>query len=259
MWDESLWIGSRWFRSRLIVGTAGFASFEVMRRCHDAAGIDLVTLSLRQLDLSRQGESVLDHIDRARITLLPSTAGCRTVDEAVRTAYLGREAELGDLVLVDVEGDARARLPDVILVLEAVKLLSGEGLTVLAATTADPVVARRLVDAGASALLVSATPVDAGRGAPNPSALRLLLDAVSVPVLVGGGVGTASDAALVLEAGCHGVVVEGAIPGAQDPEGMAEAMKLAVQAGRFAHKASREPAPLSPVAAATPADAPATS
>lgn len=241
MWDAPLLIGSRSFRSRLILGTEGYASVEQMRRCHEAAATELVTVAVRRLDLSRPGESVLDHLDPARTTVLPDTAGAETADQAVRTAYLAREAGLGDLVRVEVTGDPLTRYPDVAAVLEATRTLAGEGFTVLAVGTLDPVAARRLRDAGAAALVVPAAPPGSGLGVVDPWTLKLVLDAVWIPVIVGAGIGTASDAALAMELGCHAVAVGTGITGARDPEAMAEAMRLAVEAGRAAYRAGRVP------------------
>jgi thiazole synthase len=241
MWDEPLYLGSRTFSSRLIVGTEQYPSLDVMRRCHELAGAELVVVAVRRVDPSREGESVLGRIDAGRTTLLPSTAGSFTSDEAVRAAHLAREAGLGELVKLEVHGDQRTRFPDVQAVLEATKSLARDGFTVLAATSDDPVVARRLEDAGAAAVLALGAPPGTGVGIRNPHALGVLLGGVTVPVIVHGGIGTASDAALAMELGCHGVVVESAIALARDPETMAEAMKLAAQAGRFAYKAGRIP------------------
>ena len=239
MWDEPLVVAGRTFRSRLVVGSARYSSPEVMRRCHDAAASELVTVPLRRLDLSGSGESTLDRIDTGRVTIVASTADCRTADEAVRTAYLGREAGLGELVHVSVLGDDRTHWPDTQAVLEATRILGGEGFTVLASAGDDPVVARRLQEAGAAGLVVAGAPPGSGLGLRNPCALRILLETLSVPVIVGGGVGTASDAALAMEVGCHAVLVESAITGARDPEAMAEAMRKAVEAGRLAFRAGR--------------------
>jgi thiazole synthase len=239
MWDESLSLGSRSFRSRLIVGTGKYPSFEVMRRCHEASGTEMVTVAVRRVDLSRQGESLLDYIDQSRITRLPNTAGCYTADEAVRTAYLAREAGLGELIKLEVIGDEKTLFPDVLGLLEATKTLSREGFTVLPYTNDDPVTAKRLEDAGAAAVMPLGAPIGSGLGIRNPYNIRIILESVRVPVIVDAGVGTASDAAIAMELGCHGVLMNTAIAGARDPEAMAEAMKLAVEAGRLAYRAGR--------------------
>jgi len=241
MWDESLILAGRSFRSRLIVGTGKYSSFEVMRRCHEASGTEMVTVAVRRVDLSRQGESLLDYIDVGRITLLPNTAGCYTAEEAVRTAYLAREAGLGDFVKLEVIGDEKTLFPDVQGLLEATKTLVREGFIVLPYTNDDPVVAKRLEDSGAAAVMPLAAPIGSGLGVRNPYNLRIILETISVPVIVDAGVGTASDAAIAMELGAHGVLMNTAIAGAKDPEAMAEAMKLAIEAGRLAYKAGRIP------------------
>jgi thiazole synthase len=241
VWDEPLVLGGRSFRSRLIVGTGKYPSFEVMRRCHEASGTEMVTVAVRRVDLARAGETLLDFVDLQRITLLPNTAGCYTAEEAVRTAYLAREAGLGDFVKLEVIGDEKTLFPDVQGLLEATKTLSREGFIVLPYTNDDPVMARRLEEAGAAAVMPLGAPIGSGLGIRNPYNLRIVLETVSVPVIVDAGVGTASDAAVAMELGCHGVLLNTAIAGARDPEGMAEAMKHAVQAGRLAWKAGRIP------------------
>ncbi len=241
MWDEPLVLAGRSFRSRLIVGTGKYPSFEVMRRCHEVSGTEMVTVAVRRVDLSRQGESLLDFIDVNRITLLPNTAGCYTAEEAVRTAYLAREAGLGEFIKLEVIGDQKTLFPDVQGLLEATKTLVREGFVVLPYTNDDPVVAKRLEEAGAAAVMPLGAPIGSGLGIRNPYNLRIILEAAGVPVIVDAGVGTASDAATAMELGCHGVLMNTAIAGAHDPEAMAEAMKLAVEAGRLAYKAGRIP------------------
>jgi thiazole synthase len=241
MWDESLVLGGRSFRSRLIVGTGKYPSFDVMRRCHELTGTEMVTVAVRRVDLSKKGESLLDYIDTSRITLLPNTAGCHTAEEAVRTAYLAREAGLGEFVKLEVIGDDRTLFPDVLGLLEATKTLAREGFTVLPYTNDDPVTAKRLEDAGAAAVMPLGAPIGSGLGIRNPYNMRIILEGASVPVIVDAGVGTASDAAIAMELGCHGVLMNTAIAQARDPEAMAEAMKLAVEAGRAAYKAGRIP------------------
>ena len=239
MWDEPLTLGSRTFQSRLIVGTGKYPSFEVMRRCHEASGTEMVTVAVRRVDLSRQGESLLDFIDTTKITLLPNTAGCYTADEAVRTAYLAREAGLGDFIKLEVIGDEKTLFPDVLGLLEATKTLSREGFTVLPYTNDDPVMAKRLEESGAAAVMPLGAPIGSGLGIRNPYNIRIILENARVPVIVDAGVGTASDAAIAMELGCHGVLMNTAIAGARDPESMAEAMKFAVKAGRLASRAGR--------------------
>jgi thiazole synthase len=241
MWDEPLILAGRSFRSRLIVGTGKYPSFDVMRRCHELSGTELVTVAVRRVDLSKKGESLLDHIDTNRITLLPNTAGCYTADEAVRTAYLAREAGLGDLIKLEVIGDEKTLFPDVLGLLEATKTLAREGFVVLPYTNDDPITAKKLEEAGAAAVMPLGAPIGSGMGIRNPYNLRIILEGATVPVIVDAGVGTASDAAIAMELGCHGVLMNTAIAQARDPEAMAEAMKLAVEAGRAAWKAGRIP------------------
>lgn len=241
MVDDPLILGGRSFRSRLIVGTGKYPTFEVMREAHEASGAELVTVAVRRVNLSGQGESLLDYIDTSRFTLLPNTAGCYTPDEAVRTAYLAREAGLGELVKLEVIGDERTLFPDVQGLVEATRILAREGFIVLPYTNDDPVVAKRLEDAGAAAVMPLGAPIGSGLGIRNPYNIRIILEMVSVPVIVDAGVGTASDAAIAMELGCHGVLMNTGIAGAKDPVAMARAMRLAVEAGRLAFKAGRIP------------------
>jgi thiazole synthase len=239
MHDTSLWLGGRELKSRLIVGTGKYPSFETMKEAIEASGADLVTVAVRRVNLPGQGESLLDHIDLQRHTLLPNTAGCYTADEAVRTAYLAREAGLGALVKLEVIGDSRTLFPDVIGLLEATRTLAREGFTVLPYTSDDPVAAKKLEDAGAAAVMPLGAPIGSGLGIRNPYNIKLILEAVTVPVIVDAGVGTASDAAVAMELGCDGVLMNTAIASAKDPVAMARAMRLAVEAGRLASKAGR--------------------
>ena len=239
MWDEPLVLGGRSFRSRLIVGTGKYPSFEVMRRCHEVSGAEMVTVAVRRVDLSKAGQSLLDYIDTSRITLLPNTAGCYTADEAVRTAYLAREAGLGEFVKLEVIGDAKTLFPDVLGLLEATRTLAREGFIVLPYTNDDPIMAKKLEDAGAAAVMPLGAPIGSGLGIRNPYNIRIILETVAVPVIVDAGVGTASDAAIAMELGCEGVLMNTAISGAQDPVAMARAMRLGVEAGRLAFRAGR--------------------
>ena len=239
MWDEPLVLAGRSLRSRLIVGTGPYTTLDVMRRCHQASGTEMVAVVVRRIDLSRPGESLLDYVDTSRITLLPSTAGCYTAEEAVRTAYLAREAGLGDFLKLEVTGDEKTLHPDAPALLEATKTLAREGFIVLPSTHDDPVMARRLEETGAAGIMVLGAPIGSGLGIRSPYALRVILERVSVPVIVDAGIGTASDGAIAMELGCHGVLVNTAISGAGDPEAMAEAMKLGVEAGRLAYRAGR--------------------
>jgi thiazole synthase len=239
MYDTNLVLGGKEFSSRLIVGTGKYASLEVMRQAHDESGAQIVTVAVRRVNLPGTGESILDFIDTARYTLLPNTAGCYTADEAIRTAYLAREAGLGDMVKLEVIGDARTLFPDVQALLEATKTLAREGFTVMPYTNDDPVTAKRLEDAGAACVMPLGAPIGSGLGIRNPYNIKIILETVSVPVIVDAGVGTASDAAIAMELGCDGVLMNTAIAGARDPVAMARAMRLAVEAGRLAYRAGR--------------------
>jgi thiazole synthase len=191
------------------------------------------------VSLPGKGESILDFIDTKRFTLLPNTAGCYTADEAVRTAYLAREAGLGEMVKLEVIGDARTLFPDVQGLLEATRTLAREGFVVMPYTNDDPITAKRLEDAGTACVMPLGAPIGSGLGIRNPYNIKIILETVSVPVIVDAGVGTASDAAIAMELGCDGVLMNTAIAGAQDPVAMARAMRLAVEAGRLAYKAGR--------------------
>jgi len=241
MEDTPLTFGGKTFRSRLIVGTGKYASFEQMREAIEASGAEIVTVAVRRVNLPGHGESLLDYIDPARYTLLPNTAGCYTADEAVRTAYLAREAGLGEMVKLEVIGDSKTLFPDIQGLLEATKILAGEGFTVLPYTNDDPVVAQKLVDAGAAAVMPLGAPIGSGLGIRNPYNVKIILENSTIPVVVDAGVGTASDATIAMELGCDGVLMNTAIAGAKDPVAMATAMKLAVEAGRLAFKAGRIP------------------
>jgi len=240
MQDTALVLGGKEFQSRLIVGTGKYPSFEIMKEALAASGAQLITVAVRRVNLGT-GESLLDHIDTARYTLLPNTAGCYNADEAVRTAYLAREAGLGELVKLEVIGDARTLFPDVQGLLEATKTLVREGFTVLPYTNDDPVVAQKLQDAGAAAVMPLGAPIGSGLGIQNPNNIRIIREFSKVPVIVDAGVGTASDAAVAMELGADGVLMNTAIAGAQHAVAMAEAMKHAVIAGRLAYLAGRIP------------------
>jgi thiazole synthase len=239
MHDTNLVLGGKEFSSRLIVGTGKYSSNDVMRQAHEESGAQIVTVAVRRVTLPGSGESILDHIDTTRYTLLPNTAGCYTADEAVRTAYLAREAGLGEMVKLEVIGDARTLFPDVHGLLEATRTLARDGFVVMPYTNDDPVIAKRLEEAGAACVMPLGAPIGSGLGIRNPYNIKIILESVSVPVIVDAGVGTASDAAIAMELGCDGVLMNTAIAGAQDAVSMARAMKLAVEAGRLAYKSGR--------------------
>ena len=238
MSDTNLVIGGKEFSSRLIVGTGKYSSMEVMKQAHEASGAQIITVALRRVSLP-SGESLLDHLDTTRYTLLPNTAGCYTADEAIRTCYLAREAGLGEMVKLEVIGDPRTLFPDVLGLLEATKTLAREGFTVMPYTNDDPVMAKKLEDAGAAVVMPLGAPIGSGLGIQNPYNIKIILETVTVPVIVDAGVGTASDAAIAMELGCEGVLMNTAISGAQDPVDMARAMRLGVEAGRLAFRAGR--------------------
>ncbi len=234
-------IGARTFTSRLLVGTGKYPDFATMQRAHVASGAEIVTVAVRRLDLAAKGEaSLLEWIPKGMV-LLPNTAACFTAEEAIRTARLGRELGMGDLVKLEVIGDPRTLFPDVVGLVEAARALVKEGFTVLPYTNDDPVTARRLEEVGCAAIMPLGAPIGSGLGLRNPTNLRIILEAARVPVLVDAGVGTASDAAIAMELGAAAILMNTAIAGAQDPVLMAEAMRDGVAAGRKAFLAGRIP------------------
>lgn len=240
---DTLKIADREFHSRLLVGTGKYRSFPEMARCHQASGAEVVTVAVRRVNLSdRSKESLLDYIDRSRIFILPNTAGCYTAEDAVRTARLGREAGMSNWVKLEVIGDERTLFPDNAGLLEATRTLVKEGFVVLPYTSDDLVNARRLIDAGAAAVMPLAAPIGSGLGVQNLTNLRILREMITdVPLIVDAGVGTASDVALAMELGYDGVLLNTAIAAAEDPEQMARAMKLGIEAGRHAYLAGWMP------------------
>ena len=240
--SDSLILAGREFKSRLIVGTGKYPSFQVMREAHEASGADIVTVAVRRVDLKARGpENLLDHLDTRKVFLLPNTAGCYNADEAVRTARLGREAGLSHWVKLEVIGDEKTLFPDTEGLLAATRTLVKEGFIVLPYTSDDVVVARKLEDAGAAAVMPLGAPIGSGLGIQNRVNLQLLREAVKVPLIVDAGVGTASDAAIAMELGADGVLMNTAIALATSPVRMARAMRLAVEAGREAFLAGRIP------------------
>jgi thiazole synthase len=235
-------LAGRTFTSRLIVGTGKYPSNAVMVQAHDASGAEMVTVAVRRVNISdRSRESMLDFIDPSRYTLLPNTAGCYTADEAIRTARLAQEAGLSNWIKLEVIGDERTLFPDNEALIEATRVLVKEGFVVLPYTTDDPVVCRKLEDAGAAAVMPLGAPIGSGLGIQNVNNLRIIREFARVPVIVDAGVGTASDAALAMELGADGVLMNTAIAGADDPVTMARAMRLAVEAGRLAYRSGRIP------------------
>lgn len=237
--DDVLRIGKHVLQSRLIVGTGKYATPELMNQAIRSSGAEMVTVAVRRLDLSpRPGASLLDAMPKG-LTLLPNTAGCTTVDEAVRTARLARELGMGDLLKLEVIGDARTLFPDVAATLEAARVLIAEGFTVLPYVTDDVVACKRLAQLGCPAVMPLAAPIGSGLGIRNPTNIRIIVESVGVPVIVDAGVGTASDAAIAMELGCDAVLMNTGIAGARDPVRMAGAMRDAVSAGRNAFLAGR--------------------
>ncbi|OGW82372.1 MAG: thiazole synthase [Omnitrophica bacterium RIFCSPHIGHO2_02_FULL_51_18] len=236
---SALKIGDIELKSRLIVGTGKYASFAQMRLALEASGAQMVTVAVRRVNLDRTRESLLDAIDPKKYILLPNTAGCYTKEEAVRAARLGWAAGLSNLVKLEVIGDEKTLMPDTMALLEATRELVKEGFIVMPYTTDDPIMAKKLEEAGAACVMPLAAPIGSGQGILNRLNIELILEKVKVPVIVDAGVGTASDAAIAMELGADGVLMNTAIAAAKDPVKMAEAMKQAVIAGRLAYEAGR--------------------
>src|SRR5437763_9997605 len=242
--DDAFTLGGRTFHSRLVVGTGKYRDFPTMQKAILASGAEMVTVAIRRLDLQAQGEASLLHWIPKECVLLPNTAGCFTAEEAVRTLRLARELEIGGprpLVKLEVLSDQNTLLPDGEETLRAAKMLIADGFTVLPYCSDDPVLCRKLEDAGCAAVMPLGAPIGSGLGLRNPYSLRMILDQAKVPVIVDEGAGTASDCAICMELGVAGLLVNTAISGAQDPVAMGTAMKLATEAGRLAYLAGRIP------------------
>ena len=239
--DDPLILAGRKFGSRLLVGTGKYRTLEEGREAIRRSGAEIVTVALRRVDLTPGKPNVLDTIDRKRQTILPNTAGCYTAEEAIRTCRLARELGIADLVKLEVIGDQQTLFPDGAATLEAARVLVKEGFTVLPYCMDDPILAKKLEDAGCAAVMPLAAPIGSGLGIRNPYNLRIILEQAKVPIIVDAGVGTASDAAVAMELGCAGVLMNTAIAGARDPLMMADAMRDAVIAGRRAFRAGRIP------------------
>ena len=241
--SQHLQIAGREFRSRLVVGTGKYRTFQEMQRCHQASGAEMVTVAVRRVNLTdRSKESLLDYIDRSQLFILPNTAGCYNADDAIRTAMLAREVGLSNWIKLEVIGDEKTLFPDNAGLLEATRALVKEGFVVLPYTNDDVVNARKLVDAGAAAVMPLAAPIGSGMGIQNPANLRIMREMITaVPLIVDARVGTASDAAIAMELGADGVLMNTAIAAADDALRMARAMKLDVEAGRLAYEAGRMP------------------
>jgi len=237
-----LTIAGREFNSRLMVGTGKYASNEQMVAALEASGAEIITVAVRRVNLAEMGKGcMLDYIDPKKYTLLPNTAACFTADDAIRTCRLAREAGLSDMVKLEVLGDEKTLFPDNEELLKAAKVLVAEGFTVLPYCSDDVILCKKLEDLGCAAVMPLAAPIGSGLGIRNPYNLKIIMEAVKVPVIVDAGVGTASDAALAMELGCDGILMNTAIAGAKDPIAMATAMKLGVEAGRLAYEAGRIP------------------
>jgi thiazole synthase len=251
--SEPLRIGTHVLESRLFVGTGKYATLELMRDCLEASGAEVVTVAVRRERLfDREGRNLLDYIDSRKHTILPNTAGCFSAEDALRTARLGRELLEGlgnrgaDWVKLEVLADSRTLLPDPVATLEATRILVDEGFQVLCYTSDDPVMARRLKEAGATSVMPAGSPIGSGQGVLNPNNIRIILEELKVgdpayPVIVDAGVGTASDVTIAMELGCDGVLLNTGIAAAADPLRMARAMRLALEAGRLAANAGRIP------------------
>ncbi|HEY0470463.1 MAG TPA: thiazole synthase [Kribbella sp.] len=240
MSDDTLVIAGREFTSRLVMGTGGAPSLEVLEEALVASGTQLTTVALRRLDPSQQG-SVLDVLRKHAIAVLPNTAGCFTAGEAVLTARLAREALQTDLIKLEVVADDHTLLPDPVELLEAAEILAADGFSVLAYTNDDPILARRLEQAGCAAVMPLGSPIGSGLGIRNPHNISMIVEAAQVPVVLDAGIGTASDAALAMELGCDAVLLATAVTRAERPALMAAAMRDAVNAGRSALLAGRIP------------------
>ena len=233
-------IGDHTFTSRLILGTGGFPSLDVLAAAIEATQTEMVTLALRRVDAASR-DGLVGVLDRAGVRLLPNTAGCFTARDALLTARLAREAFETDWIKLEVIGDERTLLPDAPELLVAAETLVDEGFTVLPYTTDDPVLAKRLEDAGCAAVMPLGSPIGSGMGIRNPYNLSLIVEQAGVPVVLDAGVGTASDAALAMELGCDAILTASAISRAEDPVAMATAIRLATEAGHAARQAGRIP------------------
>jgi len=248
-------IHGKTFTSRLLVGTGKYATNELMASCLEAAGCEIVTVALRRIPLNTKGEkTLLDYLDPKKLTLLPNTAGCFNVEEAVRVAHLARASGLSDFIKLEVLHDEKTLLPDPIATLEATKILVGEGFTVMTYTSDDPVMAQKLEQAGAHAVMPAGAPIGSGQGVLNPNNIRIILEKLKCPVLIDAGVGTASDVAYAMELGVQAVLLNTAIAHAQDPLRMAYAMREGTEAGRLAYLAGRIPKKLYAQASTQPKD-----
>lgn len=242
MSNDPFILAGREYRSRLIVGTGKYENFEIMEKAIAESGTELITVAVRRVDLNSQNkESLLHYIDLKKYKLLPNTAGCYTAEDAIRYARLAREAGMNELIKLEVIGDERTLLPDNEATLSAAKVLVKDGFTVLPYTSDDPILAKKLEDAGCAAVMPLAAPIGSGLGIRNPYNIQFIMEAVNIPVIVDAGVGTASDASVAMELGCDAILMNTGIAGAKDPVTMARAMRLSIEAGRLAYRAGRIP------------------
>ncbi|MEK7852282.1 MAG: thiazole synthase [Planctomycetota bacterium] len=240
MEDKKLKFGKYEFTSRLFVGTGKYSTMEAMADALEASGTEVVTVAVRRVKIN-ETTSLLDFIDTKKYVILPNTAGCYSADEAIRVARLAREVGMSDMVKLEVLADERTLLPDPIETLKATQTLVKEGFTVLVYTSDDPIVARRLEDAGATCVMPAGSPIGSGQGVLNKNNIRIILESAKVPIIIDAGVGTASDVAIAMELGCEGVLLNSGIALAKDPVRMARAMKLACESGRLAYLSGRIP------------------
>ncbi|RZV56449.1 Thiazole synthase [Candidatus Brocadiaceae bacterium B188] len=238
--NTPLKIGKYEFTSRLFVGTGKYPSMEIMKDALAASEAEVVTVAVRRVKIN-ETTSLLDYIDTRKYKILPNTAGCYSAEEAIRTARLAREAGLSDMIKLEVLGDERTLLPDPVETLKATEILVREGFAVLVYTSDDPIIARRLENAGATSVMPAGAPIGSGQGILNKNNIQIILESVKVPVIVDAGVGTASDVSIAMELGCAGVLLNTGIALAKDPIRMARAMKLACEAGRLAFLSGRIP------------------
>jgi len=240
--QDSWTINGKNFTSRLLVGTGKYATHELMAECLEASGTQIVTVALRRIPLDKKNEkNLLDFIDLKKYTLLPNTAGCFSAEEAIRVAHLSRASGISDFVKLEVLFDEKTLLPDPIATLEATQILVKEGFTVMCYTSDDPVMAQKLEQAGAHAVMPAGSPIGSGQGVLNPNNIRIILERLKCPVLIDAGVGSASDVAVAMELGVQAVLLNTAIAHAKDPLKMAYAMKNAAEAGRLSYLAGRIP------------------
>jgi thiazole synthase len=240
--EDTYQIKGKTFHSRLLVGTGKYATNELMAQCLEASGTEIVTVALRRVNLENKGEkTLLDYIDPKKYTLLPNTAGCYSAEEAIRVAHLARATGISDFVKLEVLHDEKTLLPDPIATLEATQTLVKEGFTVMTYTSDDPVMAQKLEQAGAHAVMPAGSPIGSGQGVLNPNNIRIILEKLKCPVLIDAGVGSASDVAVAMELGVVAVLLNTAIAHAKDPLKMAHAMRHATEAGRLSYLAGRIP------------------